>query len=59
MLITNSLAAGAALVTATALLASSALAQYRWDGADDLDVDPLSCTGEGGGEVVAKDYDGG
>lgn len=47
-----------ALVLSTAFLASTALAQDRWDGADDLDVNPLACDG-GGGEVVAKDYDGG
>lgn len=42
-----------------ALLTMPALAQERWAGADDLDVNPLACSGEGGGEVVAKDYDGG
>jgi ABC-type sugar transport system substrate-binding protein len=47
-----------ALVLGTAFLASTALAQDRWDGADDLDVNPLACEG-GGGEAVAKDYDGG
>jgi rhamnose transport system substrate-binding protein len=47
------------LAMSAALLAVPALAQERWDGADDLDVNPLSCTGEGGAEVVAKDYDGG
>ncbi|MGH6915528.1 MAG: substrate-binding domain-containing protein, partial [Geminicoccales bacterium] len=48
-----------AFVVSTALLAVPALAQERWDGADDLDVNPLACTGEGGAEVVAKEYDGG
>lgn len=42
-----------------ALLASSpALAQSRWDGADDLPVNPLACDG-GAAHVAAKDYDGG
>jgi len=39
------------------LLASTAMAQSRWDGADDLDVSPLACDGTPG-EVVARDYDG-
>jgi ABC-type sugar transport system substrate-binding protein len=52
MLRTTALALGTALVTTTALAAD------RWDGADDLDVNPLACDG-GGGTVVAKDYDGG
>jgi len=47
-----------ALVASTALVAGAALAQDRWDGADELDVNPLACDG-GAGEVVAKDYDGG
>ena len=34
------------------------LAQQRWDGADELDVNPLPCDG-GAGEMVSKDYDGG
>ena len=42
-----------------ALLAGPALAQERWAGADDLDVNPLACSGEGGAEVVTKEYDGG
>ena len=58
MLRTRLLVAGTALVASTTLLAGAALAQDRWDGADDLDVNPLACDG-GGGEVVAKDYDGG
>jgi ABC-type sugar transport system substrate-binding protein len=41
-----------------ALLAYPALAQERWAGADDLDVNPLACD-SGAGEMVAKDYDGG
>jgi ABC-type sugar transport system substrate-binding protein len=47
------------LVLSAALLAGPALAQERWDGADDLPVNPLACSGEGGAEVVSKDYDGG
>src|SRR5919109_1196400 len=47
------------LAMSAALVAVPALAQDRWDGADDLDVNPLACTGEGGAEVVMKDYDGG
>jgi rhamnose transport system substrate-binding protein len=46
------------LVASSAFLASTALAQERWDGADDLAVNPLPCTG-GGGKVVSKPYDGG
>ena len=30
-----------------ALLAGPALAQERWDGADDLDVNPLACDRRG------------
>jgi ABC-type sugar transport system substrate-binding protein len=41
-----------------ALIAGTALAQERWDGADDLPVNPLACDG-GGGAMAAKDYDGG
>jgi ABC-type sugar transport system substrate-binding protein len=33
-------------------------AQDRWDGSDDLAVNPLPCDG-GAGAVVSKDYDGG
>jgi rhamnose transport system substrate-binding protein len=40
------------------LLAGTASAQQRWDGADDLVVNPLACDGTPGA-VVAKDYDGG
>jgi rhamnose transport system substrate-binding protein len=42
----------------TMLLASTAMAQSRWDGADELPVSPLACDG-GAGEVAAKPYDGG
>jgi ABC-type sugar transport system substrate-binding protein len=40
------------------LIAGAALAQERWDGADDLPVNPLACEG-GGGAMAAKAYDGG
>ena len=46
------------LIVGAALLAYPALAQERWAGADDLDVNPLACD-SGAGEMVAKDYDGG
>lgn len=46
------------LMTALALAFSHSQAQTRWDGADDLAVNPLSCDG-GGGSVAAKAYDGG
>jgi ABC-type sugar transport system substrate-binding protein len=43
-----------------ALLAMPALAGERWDGADDLPVNPLACgTGGGGAAEAAKPYDGG
>src|SRR5688500_16041317 len=38
--------------------AGPAFAQDRWQGADDLDVNPLACDGTPG-EVAAKEYDGG
>ena len=47
------------LAMSAALLAGPVVAQERWDGADDLAVNPLACTGEGGAEGVSKDYDGG
>jgi ABC-type sugar transport system substrate-binding protein len=48
-----------ATAVALTLLAGTALAQeQRWDGADDLPVNPLDCDG-GAGAVVAKPYDGG
>jgi rhamnose transport system substrate-binding protein len=47
-----------AILAGSLLLAGTASAQQRWDGADDLDVNPLACDG-GAGEAVAKDYDGG
>ena len=40
------------------VFASPALAQDKWQGADDLPTNPLPCDG-GAGEVVAKPYDGG
>ncbi len=48
-----SLAAGAAILTSQAFAAG-----HRWDGADELDVNPLACDG-GAGMVAAKPYDGG
>jgi len=46
------------LVLGAAFLAGPAIAADRWDGADDLAVNPLTCdTGEG--MVAAKPYDGG
>jgi rhamnose transport system substrate-binding protein len=47
-----------ALVAGGLLLAGTASAQQRWDGADDLAVNPLPCDG-GAGEMVSKEYDGG
>jgi len=41
------------------LMASSAMAQSRWDGADDLPVSTLACGEGGAAEVAAKPYDGG
>jgi ABC-type sugar transport system substrate-binding protein len=52
MLRTSTLALGIALVAGTAS------AQQRWDGADELDVNPLPCDG-GAGQTVSKDFDGG
>jgi ABC-type sugar transport system substrate-binding protein len=52
-------------LTAAALLAGSSLTasaqETRWDGADDLPVNPLPCAGstESPAPPVAKDYDGG
>ena len=49
-----------ALLGTTALVAFAATGTARaaWDGADDLPTNPLACDG-GGGEVAAKEYDGG
>lgn len=41
-----------------ALVAGQGMAAGRWDGADDLAVNPLSCTG-GAAPIAAKPYDGG
>jgi hypothetical protein len=38
--------------------ASSAMAQDRWQGADELPTNPLACDGTAGA-VAAKPYDGG
>ena len=54
MLRKTSLLAGLSL----ALSVNISQAQDRWDGSDDLAVNPLSCDG-GAGTVAAKDYDGG
>src|SRR3954470_24133089 len=43
----------------TVLLASSAMAAGRWDGADELPVNPLACDGGAAAAVAAKPYDGG
>ena len=48
-----SLAAGAVILTSPAFAAG-----HRWDGADELAVNPLACDG-GAGTVAAKPYDGG
>ncbi|MEK0082854.1 substrate-binding domain-containing protein [Benzoatithermus flavus] len=40
------------------LMASSAMAAGRWDGADELPTNPLACDG-GAAQVAAKPYDGG
>ena len=52
---------GTTLTLGVALIASPALAAAsRWDGADDLPVNPLACGNEAGGApVAAKPYDGG
>ena len=43
----------------TVLLASTAMAESRWDGADDLPVSPLACGAGGAADVAAKPFDGG
>lgn len=48
----------ATTIMSTSLLATDSLAQSRWDGADELAVNPLACDG-GAGEVASKPYDGG
>ena len=47
-----------ALAMGITLLLGTAQAQDRWDGSDDLAVNPLPCDGSAG-TVVSKDYDGG
>lgn len=47
-----------ALSLGTALLTSAASAQSRWDGADELPVNPVAGDG-GAGEVAAQPCDGG
>jgi len=46
------------VVLLASAFAGPAFAQDRWQGADDLDVNPLACD-DTPGEVVAKEYDGG
>ena len=41
------------------LMASSAMAQSRWDGADDLAVSPLACGAGDAAAAAAKPFDGG
>ncbi len=41
------------------VLAGTAHAQARWDGADDLAVNPLGCDANAQATFAAKDYDGG
>ncbi len=47
-----------AVALGTVLLTSTAMAQARWDGADELEVSPLACDGGAAG-TPAKAYDGG
>jgi rhamnose transport system substrate-binding protein len=49
------LALGATMLAGTGAWA----AEKRWDGADDLPVNPLPCTGGETGPVASKPYDGG
>jgi rhamnose transport system substrate-binding protein len=49
----------AALVTATLLASAASAAERRWDGADDLPVNPLACLpGEAGPAPAVRPYDG-
>src|SRR5918997_2814252 len=48
----------AALALLMSAAAGTALAQDKWQGADDLPTNPLACDG-GAGAVAAKPYDGG
>ncbi|MFO1350651.1 MAG: substrate-binding domain-containing protein [Gammaproteobacteria bacterium] len=47
------------LLLALALAFGTVQAQKRWDGADELPVNPLDCGAAAGGAVAAKSYDGG
>src|SRR5215471_14271931 len=50
----------AALLSATLLAGTASAADKRWDGADDLPVNPLACSaGEANAAPAAKPYDGG
>lgn len=51
----------AALLSATLLAGTANAAEKRWDGADDLPVNPLACSagGEASAAPAAKPYDGG
>src|ERR1700757_667110 len=50
----------AALLSATLLASTAYAAEKRWDGADDLPVNPLACAaGEANPAPAAKPYDGG
>ena len=42
-----------------AVISVATAAQARWDGADDLPVNPLACGEGAAGEVAAKPFDGG
>ncbi|MET3911741.1 rhamnose transport system substrate-binding protein [Bradyrhizobium sp. S3.3.6] len=49
-----------ALMSATLLAGTAYAAEKRWDGADDLPVNPLACSaGEASAAPAAKPYDGG
>ena len=50
----------AAFLSATLLAGTASAADKRWDGADDLPVNPLACSaGEANAAPAAKPYDGG
>jgi rhamnose transport system substrate-binding protein len=50
----------AAFLSATLLAGTASAADKRWDGADDLPVNPLACSaGEANATPAAKPYDGG
>jgi rhamnose transport system substrate-binding protein len=49
----------ATLLSATLMAATACAAEKRWDGADDLPVNPLACSaGEANAAPAAKPYDG-